>query len=133
MLYQQAERRRQLRDELTALVAPAEFATMKADVLAVMDSAIPATEDASRGISEYQSDTYYSYGSYDQTPGWVSSRKHRSRSARTTVGRSPPTTPRSERSSRASPSASPCRSRQPKRNASPALQRNDRAASRRSP
>jgi hypothetical protein len=72
VLYQQAERRRQLRDELSALVAPAEFATMKADVLAVMDSAITATEDASRGISEYESDTYYSYGSYDQTPGWVS-------------------------------------------------------------
>ncbi len=72
VLYQQTDRRRQLRDELTALVAPAEFATMKSDVLAVMDSAITATEDASRGISEYQSDTYYTYGSYDQTPGWVS-------------------------------------------------------------
>jgi hypothetical protein len=72
VLYQQAERRRQLRDELTALVAPAEFATMKANVLAVMDSAITATEDASRGISEYQSDVDYTYYSYDQTPGWLS-------------------------------------------------------------
>jgi hypothetical protein len=75
VLAQQTERRRQLRDELSALVAPAEFATMQADVLAVMDSAITATEDASRGISEYQSDvydTYYSYYSYDQTPGWMS-------------------------------------------------------------
>jgi hypothetical protein len=72
VLYQQAERRRQLRDELTALVAPAEFATIKADVLAVMDSAITATEDASRGISEYQSDVDYTYYSYDQTPGWLS-------------------------------------------------------------
>lgn len=72
VLYQQTERRRQLRDELTALVAPAEFATMKADVLAVMDSAITATEDASRGISEYQSDVDYTYYSYDQTPGWLS-------------------------------------------------------------
>ena len=56
VLAQQSDRRRQLRDELTALHAPAEFATMKTDVLAVMDSAITATEDASRGISEYQSD-----------------------------------------------------------------------------
>jgi hypothetical protein len=72
VLAQQTDRRRQLRDELAALVAPAEFATMKADVLAVMDSAIIATEDASRGISEYQSDVNYSYYSYDQTPGWVS-------------------------------------------------------------
>jgi hypothetical protein len=72
VLYQQAERRRQLRDELTALAAPAEFVTTKADVLAVMDSAITATEDASRGISEYQSDVDYTYYSYDQTPGWIS-------------------------------------------------------------
>jgi hypothetical protein len=72
VLYQQTERRKQLRDELTALAAPAEFATMKADVLAVMDSAITATEDASRGISEYQSDLDYTYYSYDQTPGWLS-------------------------------------------------------------
>jgi hypothetical protein len=75
VLYQQTERRRQLRDELTALVAPAEFATMKGHVLAVMDSAITATEDASRGISEYQSDAGYTYYSYDQTPGWVSFQK----------------------------------------------------------
>jgi hypothetical protein len=45
---------------------------MKANVLAVMDSAITATEDASRGISEYQSDVDYTYYSYDQTPGWLS-------------------------------------------------------------
>jgi hypothetical protein len=69
VLYQQTERRVQLRDEMVALAAPAEFAAMRADGLSVMDSAIAATEDASRGISEYQSD---SYGSFDQTPGWVS-------------------------------------------------------------
>jgi hypothetical protein len=71
-LAQQTDRRRQLRDELSALHSPAEFSTMKADVLAVMDSAITATENASRGISEYQSDVNYTYYSYDQTPGWLS-------------------------------------------------------------
>ena len=70
VLEQQADRRRQLRDELAALSAPAEFATARASILSVMDSAITATEDASRGISEYQSD--YTYSSYDQTPGWTS-------------------------------------------------------------
>jgi hypothetical protein len=72
VLEQQAERRRQLRDELAALRAPAEFATAQASILSVMDSAITATEDASRGISEYESDAYYTYPSYDQTPGWTS-------------------------------------------------------------
>jgi hypothetical protein len=72
VLAQQVDRRRELRDELSALHSPAEFATMKADVLAVMDKAITATEDASRGISEYQSDDNYTYYSYDQTPGWLS-------------------------------------------------------------
>jgi hypothetical protein len=72
VLEQQAERRRQLRDELAALSAPAEFATARTSILSVMDSAITATEDASRGISEYQNDVYYTYSSYDQTPGWTS-------------------------------------------------------------
>jgi hypothetical protein len=72
VLEQQAERRRQLRDEFAALHAPAEFASANARILAVMDTAITATEDASRGIAEYQADAYYTYSSYDQTPGWRS-------------------------------------------------------------
>jgi hypothetical protein len=68
MLYQQTERRRELRGELAALRAPAPFAQDKQAVLAAMDRAIDATEAAARGISEYQFD--YSYARYDETPGW---------------------------------------------------------------
>ena len=75
VLKQQVERREQLRDELAALSASAEFATFHTDVLALMDSAISATEDASRGISEYQLDDSYTYYSYDETPGWTSFRE----------------------------------------------------------
>lgn len=66
----QAERRRQFRSELAALSSPPEFSPDKAALLAVMDSAIAATETASRGIAEYQSDYSGYYSSYDQTPGW---------------------------------------------------------------
>ncbi len=70
VLYQQAERRRQLRDELAALDAPADFAPDQAALLAVMDQAVDATESASRGIEEYQFDFNWRYLSYDETPGW---------------------------------------------------------------
>lgn len=68
VLAQQADRRRQLRDELSALVAPDDFAADKEALLSVIDQAVDATEAASRGISEYEFS--YSYYSYDETPGW---------------------------------------------------------------
>jgi DNA repair exonuclease SbcCD ATPase subunit len=71
VLDQQAERRRQLRDELAALEMPDPFGQDKAALLAVMDQAVAATEAAYRGIEEYQYDFNYRYYSYDQTPGWL--------------------------------------------------------------
>jgi hypothetical protein len=70
VLFQHAELRRQLREELAALDVPDPFGADKSALLAVMDAAINATEDASRGISEYQFS--WAYYSYDQTPGWLS-------------------------------------------------------------
>ena len=72
VLAQQADRRRQLREELAGLSTPAAFAADKERVLAVMDRAVDATTSASRGISEYQVDDEGYYSSYDQTPGWQS-------------------------------------------------------------
>ncbi len=70
VLAQHADLRRQYRDELTAIEAPDPFGTDKAALLAVMDTAIGAMDDASRGIAEYQYN--FRYSSYDDTPGWRS-------------------------------------------------------------
>lgn len=72
VLDQQAERRRQLRNELAALPAPAAFTAHVSGLLAVIDQAVDATDAAARGISEYQYSSYYEYSSYDETPGWLS-------------------------------------------------------------
>lgn len=67
-LDQQQARRTELRDELAALEAPAEFADAKTELLGIMDTAIDAMGAASRGMAEYQYD--WSYWDFRDTPGW---------------------------------------------------------------
>lgn len=67
-LDQQQARRSELREELAALEAPAEFADAKTELLGIMDTAIDAMGAASRGMAEYQYD--WSYWDFRDTPGW---------------------------------------------------------------
>jgi flagellar biosynthesis chaperone FliJ len=68
VLDQQQARRIQLREELSALEAPAEFGETKTELLGIMDAAIDAMGAASRGMAEYQYD--WSYWDFRDTPGW---------------------------------------------------------------
>lgn len=71
-LDQQVELRNQLRSELAALTPPDPFGADQAALLAVMDRAVTATQDAYRGIEEFQFDFNYRYLYYYDTPGWRS-------------------------------------------------------------
>lgn len=71
-LDQQIALRSQLRNELAALTPPDPFGADQAALLAVMDRAITATQDAYRGIEEYQFDFNLRYIFYYETPGWRS-------------------------------------------------------------
>jgi hypothetical protein len=72
VLEQQVDVRRQLRNELAALDAPAPFGEHKEAILAVMDRAISANEAAYRGTEEYLYDFDLVYYTYEETPGWKS-------------------------------------------------------------
>lgn len=71
-LDQQIQLRTQLRSELAALTPPDPFGADQAALLGVMDQAVTATQDAYRGIEEYQFDFSYRYLFYYETPGWRS-------------------------------------------------------------
>jgi hypothetical protein len=69
-LSQQSQVRSQLRSELASLKAPAALVADQQGLVAVIDRAVNAMNGAVQGISQYQTGSYGSYSSYDQTPGW---------------------------------------------------------------
>jgi hypothetical protein len=69
-LSQQSQVRSQLRSELASFKAPLALVADQQGLLAVIDRAVNAMNAAVQGISQYQTGSYGSYSSYDQTPGW---------------------------------------------------------------
>jgi hypothetical protein len=70
VLFQQEQRRSQLRDELALLHPPPAFVADQQALLGIMDDSVSALSAASRGVSEYQSDYGDAYPVYRDTPGW---------------------------------------------------------------